>query len=151
VSLLRLLGVGVGAVATLVVGCVVKEELVPSRLCLRSVDSRHGAADPLPANGRRQWRVGRRDILDECDLPAPTWPSWRSSDTAVARVSDSGMVEGRRPGRATITARVRWAEVSRDVRVVAPVARITIAPRDTTFTVSDTLVPARGRAAPHAP
>jgi hypothetical protein len=68
--------------------------------------------------------------------------AWSSSDTSVARVSSEGVLGAVGMGRSTITARATGHGVTGGflVRVGTPrLARLTLAPRDTTVTVGDTL------------
>ena len=71
--------------------------------------------------------MGERDslralLLDEAGKPlgAPTELTWSSSATEVLQVSGAGVIDGIRPGRATVTAAAPWGKsVTADVFVAA--------------------------------
>ena len=80
---------------------------------------------------------------------SPRWPSrrrttardsirWQSSLPKVASVDRSGVVTGVAPGRATLTASVRGASASLDVRVVpATIGKLTLSPSKPTVRQGD--------------
>lgn len=65
--------------------------------------------------------------------------SWSSSDTAIARVSNTGVVEPVRTGAVTVTAQSRRGSGNYMITVVPPIQRIEIFPKDTTVGVGDTV------------
>ena len=65
--------------------------------------------------------------------------SWTSSDTAVARVDDSGLVTGVDEGTATITATSGSASGSASVTVAQSVGTVAITPAADTLVVADTV------------
>ncbi|MYI06443.1 MAG: Ig domain-containing protein [Gemmatimonadetes bacterium] len=65
--------------------------------------------------------------------------SWTSSDTAVARVDDSGLVTGVDEGTATITAMSGAASGRAAVTVAQSVGAVTITPAADTLVVADTV------------
>jgi len=65
---------------------------------------------------------------------------WKTSDSLIARVDTAGRVRGIAPGSAVIRASAGaslWTE--REVRVLPPVSRIALLPREATLPVGDTV------------
>jgi hypothetical protein len=66
---------------------------------------------------------------------------WGSADTAVATVSATGLVTGRAPGPAQVTATSETKSASATVTVIPiPVAAVTVAPADDTLVVGQTVL-----------
>ncbi len=84
----------------------------------------------------------RRDadgLWDCAPMPAQAI-RWETTDSLVARVDTAGRVRGIAPGYAVIRASAGASlRTEREVRVLAPVSRIALVPREATVAVGDTV------------
>ena len=71
------------------------------------------------------------------DQPTDTSVKWKSSDSIRATVSSSGLVTGRYPGSATITATAGTHSAPAQISIPTPVASVSIAPDSDTLAEGD--------------
>lgn len=107
--------------------------------CIRPPSGAWVPGIAFPVGTEVRFTSGRRDILDECDLPATFAVEWSSSAPEVAVIESDGILRGVSPGKVEVIARARGGEQRFAVTVTPAIARIEILPGDTTMTVGDTL------------
>jgi hypothetical protein len=101
---------------TAVVGYGVVAYNAPN-LCLRGGTQRALPRAPVQVGDSLRLRAGGVDILRECDLAPPAVVRWRSSDSTIAHVDQTGLIHARRAGSADITVRAGWVTATHPVRV----------------------------------
>lgn len=88
------------------------------------------------------WTILTATPLDSAGAPlAGGSVTWTSSNTGVARVDTGGVVRGVAPGWATITATSEGVAGTAAVRVLLPIASVTIDPVRATLAIGDTVRP----------